>query len=52
MVKHISDNEIYLLSKYIKGILYRVVKRLSYVEDAWCLKVNPTLLLDLGTRRG
>ena len=36
----ISDNEIYLLIKYIKIVLWRVVKRLSYIEDARCLKVN------------
>jgi len=35
-----SDNEIYLLIKYIKSVLWRVVKRLSYIEDAWYLKVN------------
>jgi len=29
MVKQISENEIYLLIKYIKSILWRVVKRLS-----------------------
>ena len=40
MVKQISDNEIYLLIKYIKSVLWRVVKRLSYIEDARCLKVN------------
>ena len=28
-VKQISDNEIYLLNKYIKSVLWRVVKRLS-----------------------
>ena len=39
-VKQISDNEIYLLIKYIKSVLWRVAKRLSYVEDARCLKVN------------
>ena len=39
-VKHISDNEIYLLIKYIKSILWRVVKHLSYIEDAQCLKVK------------
>jgi len=32
-------NEIYLI-KYIKSVLWRVVKRLSYTEDAQCLKVN------------
>ena len=39
-VKQISDNEIYLLIKYIKSVLWRVAKHLSYVEDARCLKVN------------
>ena len=39
-VKQISDNEIYLLIKYIKNILWRVVKCLSYTEEARCLKVN------------
>jgi len=29
MVKPISDNEIYLLFKYIKSVLWRVVKLLS-----------------------
>ena len=36
----ISDNEIYLLIKYIKSVLWRVVKCLSYIEDARCLKVK------------
>ena len=40
MVKQISDNEMYLLTKYIKSVLWRVAKRLSYIEDARCLKVN------------
>ena len=39
-VKQIWDNEIYLLIKYIKRVLWRVVKRLSYIEEARCLKVN------------
>ena len=39
-MKQISDNEIYLLIKYIKSVLWRVAKRLSYIEDAWCLKGN------------
>jgi hypothetical protein len=39
-VKQISENEIYLLIKYIKSVLWRVVKRLSYNEDARCLKVK------------
>ena len=37
-VKQISDSEIYLLIKYIKSVLWRVEKRLSYIEDARCLK--------------
>jgi len=40
MVKKISDNEIYFLIKYIKSVLWRVAKRLSYIEDARCLKVK------------
>ena len=40
MVKQISDNEIYLLIKYIKSILWRVAKRLFYTEDTQCLKVK------------
>ena len=39
-VKQISDNEIYLMIKYIKSVLWRVAKRLSYIEEARCLKVN------------
>jgi len=39
-VKQISDNEIYLLIKYIKSVFWRVAKRLSYIQDARCLKVN------------
>jgi len=31
----------YLLTKYIKSVLWVVAVRLSYVWDAWCLKVNP-----------
>jgi len=40
MVKQISDNEIYLLIKYIKNVLWRAAKHLSYIEDARCLKVK------------
>ena len=29
-----------MLIKYIKSVLWRVAKRLSYIEDARCLKVN------------
>jgi len=36
----ISGNEIYMLIKYIKSVLWRVAKRLSYIEEARCLKVN------------
>ena len=43
-VKQISDNEIYLLIKYIKCVLWRVAKCLSYIEEARCLKVNPHFL--------
>ena len=39
-VKQISDNEIYLLIKYTKNVLWRVARRLAYIEDAWCLKVK------------
>jgi len=40
MVKQISDNEIYLLNKYIKSVLWTVAKHLSYTEDARCLEVK------------
>ena len=42
-VKEISDNEIYLLIKYIKSVPCRVAKRLSYIEEGRCLKVNKQL---------
>ena len=42
-VKQISNNEIYLFIKYTKNVLWRVAKRLSYIEDARCLKVNALL---------
>ena len=29
-----------MLIKYIKSVLWKVVKRLSYIEDAQCLKVK------------
>ena len=38
-VKQISDNEINLLIKCIKSVLWRVVKRLCYIKDARCLQV-------------
>ena len=40
MFREISDNEIYLLIKYIKSVLWRVAKRVSYIDDERCLKVN------------
>ena len=46
-MKQISDNEIYLLIKYIKSILWRVAKRLSYIEDARCLKVKVAGSVDI-----
>jgi len=39
-VKQLSDNEIYLLIKYIKSVLWRLARRLYFLEDAQCLKVN------------
>ena len=39
-VKQISDNEIYLLIKYIKSVLWRVAKRLCYIQEARCLEVK------------
>ena len=39
-MKQISDNEIYLLIKYIKSVLCSVAKCLSCIEDARCLKAN------------
>ena len=39
-MKKLFDNEIYLLIKYIKSVLWRVAKRLSYIEDARCLKLK------------
>jgi len=42
----ISDNEIYLLIKYIKSVLWRVARRLPSVEDARCPKVNIELTIE------
>ena len=39
-VKQISDNELCLLIKYIESVLWRVAKRLSYIQDERCLKVK------------
>ena len=42
-MKQISDNEIYLLIKYIKSVPWRVAQRLSYIEDVRCLKVKEVI---------
>ena len=47
-VKQISENEIYFLIKYIESVLWRAVKRLSYIEDARCLKGNQLTFLCMG----
>ena len=49
MVKQISENEIYLLIKCIKSVLWRIAKRLSYIEDARCLNVNRLIFGDEST---
>ena len=41
-VKQTSVNETYLMIKYIKSVLWRVAKRLSYIEDARYLKRKGT----------
>jgi hypothetical protein len=43
--------EIYLLIKYIKSVLWRAAKRLSYIQDARCLKINiiTNIFLESGT---
>jgi len=48
---HQSDNEICLLIKYIKSVLWRVAKRLSYIEDTRCLKVKVIIGLNLLKRK-
>ena len=40
-VNQISDNEIYLLIKYIKSVLWRVAKRLSLYTGRTVLKFKP-----------
>jgi len=37
--------------KYIKNILWRVAKHLSYIEDAQCLKVKGKVLSKMDLRR-
>jgi len=51
MVKQISENEIYLLIKYVKSFLWKVAKRLSFIEDARYLKVQDILLQLLFTQQ-
>ena len=50
-VKQISNNEIYLLIKYIKCVLWRVAKRLSYTEETRCLKVKQNLNFDINLQQ-
>jgi len=38
---------VYLLIKYIKSVLWRVAKCLSYIEEARCLKVNPIRIMEI-----
>jgi len=35
-----KNNKMYLLTNYIKSVLWGAAIRLSYIQDAWCLKVN------------
>jgi len=44
-MKQISDNEIYLLIKYIKSVLWRTAKCMSHIEDARCVEVNSSDLV-------
>ena len=44
-VNQIPNNEIYLLIKYIKSVHWRLAKRLSYIEEALCLKVSVSIIL-------
>jgi len=39
-----------LLIKYIKSVLWRVAKCLSYIEEARCLKVNLFVLVTSDAR--
>jgi len=34
----------YLLTKYIKSVFWGVAVHLSYILDAWCLKVNTEVI--------
>jgi len=46
-------NEIYLWTKYIKSLLWRVAERLYNIEGAWCINVNlnfPSYWLILHTK--
>jgi len=50
MGRQISDNEIYLLIKYRKSVLWRVAKCLSYIEEALCNYDETELRLQLLTK--
>jgi len=41
---NIRNNEIYMFITYIKSVLWRAAKRLSYIQDARCLKVNVVVI--------
>ena len=40
-----KNNYIYLLTKYIKRVFWRVAVRLSYIQDAWCITLIHVVLL-------
>ena len=44
-----KNNQIYLLTKYIKRVLWGIAVRMSYIQDAWCLKVKVNCLLQIPT---
>ena len=41
----------YVLTKYIKSVLWGVAIRLSYIYDAWCLKVKQHFTVDWEERK-
>jgi hypothetical protein len=43
MAREKKKKNIYLLTKYIKSVLCGVAVRLSYILDAWCIKVKKAL---------
>jgi len=40
VTESLKNNLKYFLTKYIKSVLWGVAVRLSYKQDAWCLKVK------------